>query len=85
MKLSVAQAAALEAIVCACKLKDPMSYPPKVTTDLEDPRGVCQPATARALAKRGLVEWVEGSRAISITDAGRKALNETSSLLSYTR
>jgi len=80
MKLSVAQTACLEAIACACRNMDPMSYPPKVTTDMEDPRGVCSPTTARALAKRGLVEWMEGSKSIYITSAGLVALSETSSL-----
>jgi len=83
MKLSVAQTACLEAIACACRNMDPMSYPPKVTTDMEDPRGVCSPTTARALAKRGLVEWMEGSKSIYITEAGRAAVS--SSLPSPTR
>lgn len=80
MKLSTAQARALEAIVCAARNQDPMSYPPRVTTDMEDPRGVCTPTTARALAKRGLVQWVDGTARISITEAGRVALNATSLL-----
>lgn len=83
MKLSERQVEALEAIVCACKSMDPMSYPCRVTTDMEDPRGVCTPATARALAKRGLVHWVEGSQSIHITEAGRLA--NSSSLPSPTR
>lgn len=75
MKLSNAQATCLESIACAVRNQDPMSYPPKVTTDMENPRGVCTPATARSLLKRGLVEWVEGSSNIRLTDAGRKQAN----------
>jgi len=81
MKLSPAQVSCLEAIVCACKLRDPMSYPPVVTTNLEEPRGVCLPTTARALAKRGLVEWKEWGTSIRITPAGEAALAAASSLL----
>jgi len=72
MKLSETQANAIEAIYCAFKHKDPMSYPPKVTSDMEDPRGVCTAVTARSLKKKGLVEWSEWSSSISLTDAGRE-------------
>jgi hypothetical protein len=70
MKLTEAQRLALEAIFMACKHRDPMSYPPRVTSDMEDPRGVCGVRTARSLKKKGLVEWNEWGSSISLTAAG---------------
>ena len=70
MKLSETQREALESIFMACKLRDPMSYPPRVTSDMEDPRGVCRVGTARSLAKKGLVEWEAGSTSIRLTVTG---------------
>lgn len=76
MKLSERQEEALEAIYCACEHMDPMTYPPRVTSDMEDPRGVCVAVTARSLKKKGLVEWSEYGRSIALTDAGRAWLKE---------
>jgi len=70
MKLTETQRDALEAIYMACKHRDPMSYPPRVTSDMEDPRGVCRVGTARSLAKKGLVVWSPYSSSISLTDLG---------------
>jgi hypothetical protein len=46
-----------------------------VTDDVHEPYCVATRKTAQSLAKRGLVNWTEGSRRISITHAGRSAVS----------